>query len=128
MGILAFMSDRTDWNLRGAMGARGRIASVGPRLFTPQVCGVLVLIGAALVAEWLVGLGVVPPGVVARPSDALLGLFTLGNKVDLVGAIFTTFTATVVAVVLELIVALPLGYFLFRFRAFGLAYTNWLAA
>jgi NitT/TauT family transport system permease protein len=66
--------------------------------------------------------------VVARPSDAISGLVAVQNRGDLVNGFLITFGTTAIAMVLELLAALPLGYFLFRRRDFALAYSGWLAA
>lgn len=71
---------------------------------------------------------VVPRTVVARPSDAIIGLVTLENRVDLFSGFITTLSITAVAMVLELLVALPFGLFLFLRRDFAQAYLGWLAA
>jgi NitT/TauT family transport system permease protein len=95
---------------------------------SPQFVG-LVLLAAILAAfEACIRTGAIPPGIIARPSDAITGLFTLQSKVDLFGAFQITASITAVALLLELVVAIPVGYFLFRHRAFSLAYTGWLAA
>jgi NitT/TauT family transport system permease protein len=66
--------------------------------------------------------------IIAPPSEAVAGLVTLQEKVDFFGAIRITFGITVLAIALEFLVALPFGYFLFRRREFGVAYSGWLAA
>jgi NitT/TauT family transport system permease protein len=86
----------------------------------------LVVFGCAL--EWAVGSGLVSRTIVAKPSEAILGLVTLQQKVDLFGAIRITFGIVATAILLECLVALPFGYFLYRHRDFGLAYGGWLAA
>lgn len=97
-------------------------------LLTPQVAGLLLLLVLALIIEGLVRFAIISPGIIAKPSDAIMGLFTLQKKADLFGAFQITAAVTITAIALELLVAVPFGYFLFRNRAFGLAYTGWLAA
>lgn len=95
---------------------------------SPQACGVLLLAALALWLEWAVRSGSIAPGIVAAPSDALSGLLSLQRKVDFWGACQSTALVVAIALALELIVALPFGYVLARYRVFGLAYTGWLSA
>lgn len=113
---------------RNVKDGRDRVLNYAAIFRKPQAAGLLLLVLMALSIECLVRVGVIPPAVVARPSDVLVRLFTLQEMVDLFQAVLMTFGVTVVALALEIIVALPLGYLLFRFRPLGLAYTNWLAA
>jgi ABC-type nitrate/sulfonate/bicarbonate transport system permease component len=78
--------------------------------------------------EFAVRADIIPRSVVALPSRAIAGLVTLQNRADLRDGFLITFRMTAIAMVLELLVALPLGYFLFRRRDFALAYSGWLAA
>lgn len=95
---------------------------------SPQISA-FALLGLLLLAlEWLVASGVVSPAVVARPSVALAGIGKLQQNYDLFGAFRLTMTTTIVAILLELIVAIPFGYFLYKRRAYSIAYTGWLAA
>ena len=94
----------------------------------PQVAGVLLLIVVGCLLEWAVREDFISRTIVAKPSDALIGLVTLQRKVDLFGAVRTTFSIVAAAMALECLVAFPFGFFLFRRRDFGLAYTGWLAA
>jgi NitT/TauT family transport system permease protein len=95
---------------------------------SPQIAGVLLLVGGLLLVELLVRSGIVSSGIVARPSDAIIGLVTLQQKVNFFGALRITASVTLVAIAFEAIVAIPFGYFLFRRRDFGIAYTSWLSA
>ena len=109
------------WNPRLSRSAR--------RVFrSPQFCGLVLLVALMLLLEWAVRSQFIPPGIIAAPSDALMGLITLQRKVDFWGACQATAMVTAVAVLLELAVAIPLGYLLSRHRVFGLAYTGWLSA
>jgi NitT/TauT family transport system permease protein len=94
----------------------------------PQVVGVMLLIAAGCLLEWAVNEDFISRTIVAKPSEALIGLVTLQYKVDLFGAVKTTFGIVAVAISLECLVALPFGYFLYRRRDFGIAYHGWLAA
>jgi NitT/TauT family transport system permease protein len=97
-------------------------------LQSPEFAGLVLLAVILALLELSIGWGLVSSSIIARPSDAIAGLFTLQRKVDLFGAFQITTAVTATAVVLELLVAIPFGYFLFRRREFGLAYTGWLAA
>jgi NitT/TauT family transport system permease protein len=95
---------------------------------SPRVASVSILIGGFILLEILVRAGIVPVGIVARPSDAFTDLFTLLRTADFLGALEITASVTLIALALEVVVAVPFGYFLFRHRDFGIAYTGWLAA
>lgn len=97
-------------------------------LVPPAIAGLFCLALLLTLVELAVRADVIPRSVVARPSDAIAGLVTLQNRADLRDGFLVTFGMTAVAMVLELLVALPLGYFLFRRRDFALAYSGWLAA
>ena len=96
-------------------------------LVPPAVAGLLCFALLLVLVEFAVRADIIPRSVVARPSDAIAGLVTL-DRADLVNGFLITFGMTAIAMVLELLVALPLGYFLFRRRDFALAYSGWLAA
>ena len=96
-------------------------------LVPPALAGLLCLALLLALVEFAVRADIIPRSVVARPSDAIAGLVT-ANRADLSNGFLITFGMTATAMVLELLVALPLGYFLFRRRDFALAYSGWLAA
>jgi NitT/TauT family transport system permease protein len=95
---------------------------------SPQIAGLAVLVVLLSLLELAVRKSIIPATIVARPSDAIAGLFTLQEKADVIGGFQITFTVITVAMLLELVVAIPFGYFLFRRRDFGTAYAGWLAA
>lgn len=95
---------------------------------SPQIAAVVLLVAILCLLEIAVLYDFISRAIVARPSEAISGLVTLQNKVDLIGGFRITFGVTAVAVLLEVLVAVPFGYFLFRRREFGLAYSGWLAA
>jgi NitT/TauT family transport system permease protein len=97
-------------------------------LLSPQLCGVLLLLVLGLLLEYAVRSRLIPSGIIAAPSAALMDLLTIQQKVDFWGACQITAFETAIAVLLELVVAVPFGFFLARHRAFGLAYTGWLTA
>jgi ABC-type nitrate/sulfonate/bicarbonate transport system permease component len=94
----------------------------------PALAGLFCLVLLLALVEVAVRADIIPRTVVARPSDAIAGLMTSQNRADLRDGFLITFGMTAIAMVLELLVALPLGYFLFRRRDFALAYSGWLAA
>ncbi len=94
----------------------------------PALVGLLCLALLLALVEFAVRADIIPRSVVARPSDAIAGLVTLQNRADLRDGFLITFGMTAVAMMLELLVALPFGYFLFRRRDFAMAYSGWLAA
>lgn len=103
--------------------------SVWSRICKSSTFGSLVVLAAfLLLLEGSVRAGLVSPAVVARPSAAILGIADLQKKVDFLGAVRSTLSVTMIAVALELVVAIPLGHLMYRRRAFGLAYTSWFAA
>lgn len=95
---------------------------------SPQLAGAVLLAAILCLLEFAVYYDFISRTIVARPSEAISGLGTLQNKVDLIGGFRITFGITAVAVFLEFLVAVPFGYFLYRRREFGLAYSGWLAA
>jgi len=94
----------------------------------PALAGLIGLALLLALVEFTVSADIIPRSVVARPSDAIAGLVTLQNRADLRDGFLTTFRMTAIAMMMELLVALPLGYFLFRRRDFSLAYSGWLSA
>jgi NitT/TauT family transport system permease protein len=94
----------------------------------PQIAGILLLIAAGCLLEWAVREDYISRTIVPEPSEAIIGLITLQQKVDLFGAIRTTFGIIAAAISVECLVALPFGFFLYRRRDFGLAYEGWLSA
>jgi NitT/TauT family transport system permease protein len=97
-------------------------------LIPPQLAGFICLVIFLCLVEVAVRYDFIPGTIVARPSAAIAGLVTLENRVDLFSGFLVTFGMTAVAMLLEFLVAVPFGLFLFRRREFGLAYSGWLAA
>lgn len=97
-------------------------------LSSPAFCSLLVLVAFLLVLEGLVRSGLVSRAIVAEPSTTILGIADLQAKVDILGALRSTLTSTMTALVLEILVAVPLGHLMYKRRAVGIAYTSWFAA
>jgi len=94
----------------------------------PVVSG---LIGLALLivsVEIMADAGVFPKLSVPPPSAIAEAVWRLIATEGLLTALAATLATTLCAVGAAIIVGLPAGYFLYRHRAFRLAYRNWLAA
>lgn len=89
------------------------------------LAGVFVL---AAILELVIVLGLVPPIVVARPSDAIAAIAPLNRDMDLIGNFLVTFGMTFAAIAMAIAVGVPLGYLLYRHEILGVAYEGWLAA
>ena len=96
-------------------------------LIPPQAAGLLMLVAILCVVEVAVRADLIPKTIVARPSDAFAGLVTLENRTDLFSGFLITFSVAAAAMMLETLVAIPAGIFLFLRRDFGIAYSGWLA-
>lgn len=94
----------------------------------PWLAGLACLAALLAFVEYAVRADLISRTVVARPSDAFAGLLSVQTRTDLLTAFLKTFGMTATAMVWELLVALPLGYLLFRHRILGQAYLGWLAA
>lgn len=104
----------------------GRIIS---RTLDPATLfGIASVLVALAIVEGLVRLDIVSPVIIARPSDAIAGLFVGDLRAELFHGAELTFALVGAALILEICIAVPLGYFLYRYRDFGLAYEGWLAA
>lgn len=98
------------------------------RRLAPAAAGFAGLLVVLVLVEVAVRAGLIVPTVVARPTDAVAAIFTLQRKVDFVGATLATFAMTTAALLLAIVVALPVGWLLYRRAALGLAFEGWLAA
>ena len=95
----------------------------------PAIWFGIVTISAGLgVVEILVQSGLVSKLIIAAPSRVLSGLLEWDNLIELLHAMRLTASLIAAALIIEVLVALPFGYFLFRFPNFGKAYEGWLAA
>jgi ABC-type nitrate/sulfonate/bicarbonate transport system permease component len=95
---------------------------------SPLIAGVGGVVVLAAILELAVAAGLVPPIVVARPSDAVAAIGPLHRDMDLVGNFLVTFGMTFAAIALAIAVGVPLGYLLYRREVLGVAYEGWLAA
>jgi ABC-type nitrate/sulfonate/bicarbonate transport system permease component len=95
---------------------------------SPLLAGIAGVIAVAVMLELAIGAGLVPPIVVARPSDAIAAIAPLQRDMDLVGNFLVTFGMTFAAIALAIAIGVPLGYLLYRQEVLGIAYEGWLAA
>jgi NitT/TauT family transport system permease protein len=107
----------------------GRLSKVMRSITDPAVWFGIATIALGLgVLEILVQTGMVSKLIIAAPSRAIGGLFDRDNLLELLSAMRLTSGLIAAALILEVLVALPFGYFLFRFPNFGKAYEGWLAS
>lgn len=105
------------------------IARAVRRLVDPAVVfGLVVVLAFFATIEWLVASGFVSRAVIALPSDAVAGLFSEEFSSQLISASRLTFSLVSTALVAEILVGVPIGYFLYRKPVFGAAYQGWLAS
>lgn len=110
-------------------GFLASVAKTGRRLVDPAVLfGLAVVLVFFGIIQWLVASGIVSRAVIALPSDAVAGLFSEEFSSQIVSASRLTFSLVATALVAEILVAVPIGYFLYRKPVFGSAYEGWLAS
>jgi ABC-type nitrate/sulfonate/bicarbonate transport system permease component len=102
--------------------------TAGRILTSPLIAGIGGVVVLAAILEAAVAAGLVPPLVVARPSDAVAAIVPLQRDMDLVGNFLVTFGMTLAAIAMAIAVGVPLGYLLYRREVLGVAYEGWLAA
>jgi NitT/TauT family transport system permease protein len=66
--------------------------------------------------------------VVARPTEMIAAIGMLVAQYDLASAFAATLLTAFAAVGAAITIGLPVGYWLYKQRRFGLAYRNWLGA
>ena len=81
----------------------------------------------AIVLEMLIRAGYISPFLIALPSDIGKELWTLLREERLVEATISTFTSTLASTGIAILVGIPAGYLLHRYRLFGEAYEKWIA-
>lgn len=88
------------------------------------------ILGAVILGllEMIVWLGLVSPFVLPAPSTIFAQIPLLFVEEGLVLKFGMTFGITLLATGICALVGVPLGWFLYRYRAFGEAYEVWLAA
>lgn len=90
--------------------------------------GIATIVAGLVVLEVLVQTETISRLIIAAPSGAIRGLFEKTNLLQTLDAMRLTASLIAVAMIFEILVALPFGYFLFRFPNFGKAYESWLAS
>jgi NitT/TauT family transport system permease protein len=90
--------------------------------------GIGTIVAALVILEILTGAGYISTLIIAAPSAAFGDIFKGENISELLHATRLTTSFVAVAVLLEVLFALPVGYLLFRYTNFGKAYEGWLAA
>jgi ABC-type nitrate/sulfonate/bicarbonate transport system permease component len=97
-------------------------------VFSPHIAGAGIIIGCAAVLQAMIGAGLVPELIVARPTDAVGAIVPLVREADLIGNFFVTFGMTAAATAIALAIGIPVGYLLYRHKILGEAYEGWLGA
>lgn len=110
----------------GVLSGRRLAASIG--LDAPTIFGLATVVVVLLLIEVLVRTGVVSSLIIARPSEAIGAMFHAETLSKLWTATQITFGMVLAAMLAEVIIAVPAGYLLYRYKAFGKAYEGWLAS
>ncbi len=83
--------------------------------------------GLAVLLEGVIRAGYISPFLVALPSDIGVEFVNLWREERLIEAVLTTFGTTLSATAIAILVGVPVGYLLHRFKLFGAAYETWIA-
>ena len=83
--------------------------------------------GLAALLEAVIRAGYISPFLIALPSDIGVELVNLWREERLVEALLTTFGTTLSATAIAILVGVPVGYLLHRYKLFGAAYETWIA-
>lgn len=110
----------------GAVSSRRLAVSLG--LDAATIFGLCTLLAGLLAVELLVRSGLVSSLIIARPSEAIGAMFHSDTLAKLWQATRITFGMVLAAMVAEVVIAIPAGYLLYRYKNFGKAYEGWLAA
>lgn len=108
------------------LSGRRLAASFG--LDAATVFGLVTVASFLLLIEVLVRAGVVSSLIIARPSEAIGAMFHAETLSKLWQATQITFGMVLAAMLAEVAIAVPAGYLLYRYKAFGKAYEGWLAS
>ena len=110
----------------GVLSGRRLAASFG--LDAATIFGLATVASILLLIEVLVRAGVVSSLIIARPSEAIGAMFHAETLSKLWQATQLTFGMVLAAMLAEVAIAVPAGYLLYRYKAFGKAYEGWLAS
>ncbi len=111
----------------------GRLRPPAVRAFAswidpPVLFGAGTVLLGLMIVEALVRLGFISSLIIAPPSAAIGGLFRGEKALELLVATKLTFGMVLVTVLIEILAAVPIGYALYRYKHFGVAYEGWLAS
>lgn len=86
-------------------------------------------VAAALIGllEALVGAGVISRFLIAQPSVVAVELVSLLREERLIEAVAVTFVTILAATFLAILIGVPAGYVLYRYKTLGEAYEGWIA-
>lgn len=110
----------------GVLSGRRLAASFG--LDAATVFGLVTVASLLILIEVLVRAGVVSSLIIAQPSEAIGAMFHAETLSKLWQATLITFGMVLAAMLAEVAIAVPAGYLLYRYKAFGKAYEGWLAS
>lgn len=110
----------------GVLSGRRLAASLG--LDAATLFGLATVISLLVLIEILVRIGAISSLIIALPSDAIGAMFHGETLLKLALATKLTFGMVLAAMVAEVVIAIPAGYLLYRYKAFGKAYEGWLAS
>lgn len=94
----------------------------------PAFAGLVLFLILGAILQGAIAQGMISPFVVPPPSDVIAAVPSLFFEENLIGLFALTFTITLGATSLATGLGLPIGWLLFRYRAFGDAYESWLGA
>lgn len=110
----------------GVLSARRLAASLGFDAAT--LLGLATVVSLLVLIELLVRTGAISSLIIALPSEAIGAIFHGETLLKLAQATKLTFGMVLAAMVAEVLIAIPAGYLLYRYKAFGKAYEGWLAS
>ncbi|WP_293795281.1 ABC transporter permease [uncultured Bosea sp.] len=110
----------------GVLSGRRFAASLG--LDAATLFGLATVVSLLVLIEILVRTGAISSLIIALPSEAIGAIFHGETFLKLVQATKLTFGMVLAAMVAEVVIAIPAGYLLYRYKAFGKAYEGWLAS
>jgi NitT/TauT family transport system permease protein len=110
----------------GVLWGRRFASSLG--LDAATLFGLATVASLLVLIEILVRTGMISSLIIALPSEAIGAMFHGETLLKLALATKLTFGMVLAAMVVEVLIAIPAGYLLYRYKAFGKAYEGWLAS
>ena len=98
------------------------------RRWLPAAASGALLVAALGLLEWATRAGFVSPFLVPPPSQIAIAGWRLALHGPLASAFFSTLLVTLVATAAAALVGIPAGWFMHRFRDYGIAYEAWAGA